>query len=113
MTYLLTRHYSTFYLYSPDTYGMETWGSNDQDGIEKRGKSWYITSWRAGNEWLDDYEEEFKLNVVVETSNLSEVIRYVEEHNPKEIKKIVDMAKEIIDNKLSFDSWFDKVIKNR
>ena len=105
MTYLLSKYYSSYHLYSPDVYGMGTWGSNNQDGLEKRGKSWYITSWHAGDEWHDDREYEFKLNVALETQNLSEVIKYIEEHNPKQIKLIIEEANEILSFKEKFDEW--------
>ena len=45
MRYLLVKEKNkkTYTLYCPDTYGVETWGSDSsQTGLKKKRKSWYI-----------------------------------------------------------------------
>ena len=106
--YLLVKYKNTYEVLSPETYGMATWGMNSQDGLEKKRKNWYTTYWRAGNEWVDDYSEEYKLNVVVETTNLSEVFRYLENHKCTNLTKVLEQIKEIIKDAADLEAWLKK-----
>ena len=82
MRYLLVKEKgNNFQLYSPDTYGMETWGGSSQSSIVKKKKHWYINHWTAGNDWIEDINEDYKLNVVLETPDLDEIIRYIVANN--------------------------------
>lgn len=82
MRYLLVKEKgNNFKLYSPDTYGMETWGGLSQSSIVKKKKHWYINHWTAGNDWIDEINDSYKLNVILETSDLDEIIRYVVANN--------------------------------
>lgn len=90
-------------LLSPETYGMSTWGSGSyQTGLKKKQKFWYIESWSYGGEWLDDELDETKLNVVKETSDIDEIIRYLVEHNVKEIKLFFEEARKIYNEYIDF-----------
>lgn len=89
-------------LLSPKTYGMSTWGSSHQVSLIKKTKFWYIYSWTAGNYWIDDDIYETKLNVVKETSNIDEIIRYLIEHNVKEIQLFLDEARKIYNEYIDF-----------
>ena len=108
MTWLLTRdRRSNFTLYCPSTYGMSTWGSDSQDSLEKKRKNWYICSWKAGNEWVDDDYYQYKINVVLETQDIDVIVRYLYEHNAKcqNIKEILDEARKIFCQYISFQQW--------
>ena len=51
MVWLLIKYAAnTYKLVSPNTYGIETWGSDNQDSIEKKKKYQYVVNWTAGNE---------------------------------------------------------------
>lgn len=97
MKYLLVKEKGKkFSLYCPESYGLPSWGSSSfQTSIIKKRKFWYINTWIAGNEWVDDEEIESKLNVVLETSDLDEIVRYVMQHNEKEIEYLLKEAREI------------------
>lgn len=78
--YLLVRSRGNRYkLYSPDTYGADTWGFNSQLSLEKKRKYWYIRYWRGGSFDLDipDYKEDIRLNVVMETSSYEDIVEYM------------------------------------
>ena len=115
MTLLLVKDSKIDYsLLSPETYGMDTWGMNSQRSLEKKYKHWYTHYWKAGNEWINDYEEEHKLNVVVETTDITEIMRYIFEHKLMNIKnKILDNFKEIVDDYISFMKWVSKEEKDK
>lgn len=51
------------------TYGMGTWGSNDQRGAEVRGNKVYETYWSYGGEWEEDAEGEALLGTIVYSSD--------------------------------------------
>ena len=113
MKYLLAKEKgNSFELYSPETFGMETWGMTSQTSLEKKNKYWYIHSWSAGNEWIEDINEEYKLNVVLETADLDEILRYVFIHNKAEINHILQEAKEIYTNYFDFlTHYYDYIEK--
>ena len=105
MKYLLVKERGNdFKLYSPDTYGMETWGGLSQSSIIKKKKHWYVNHWTAGNDWIEDTNEDYKLNVILETSDLDEIIRYVIAHNNKRelIEYILVEAQDIYNKYLTF-----------
>lgn len=91
MKYLLVKEKGKrkYTLYCPDTFGVETWGSGSyQTELKKKRKYWYIETWNYGGEWLEDEITETKLNVVIETSDLDDIIHYVAKYNEKEIEHI-------------------------
>lgn len=90
-------------LFSPSTYGMSSWGSNHQDSLDKKRKYWYIVSWHAGNDYVDDETYSSKLNVVVETTDISAVVSYLWRKLPREkakeaLRQIYKDYKEIVDD---------------
>ena len=106
MKYLLVKEKNKKYsLYCPETYGSHSWGSDFQTFIIKKRKFWYIDTWMAGNEWVEDEKWQTKLNVVLETSDLDEIIRYVTQHNEKEIDYLLKEAREIYNEYLGFNEW--------
>ena len=108
MTYVLVKQFNNYKLYSPDTCGMETWGSDYQLSLEKKRKNWYLISWTAGNEYTDDETYKVKVNVVFETKELSSAIKFIEKNNPKQLVEIVETASKILQDKAAFDSWTRK-----
>ena len=86
---LIKKPNNKFELLSPQTYGCETWGGNTQEELCKKGKHWYATYWSAGNQWIDDINYSTKLNVVLETSNIDDVIKMVEQNNKSELNHIL------------------------
>jgi hypothetical protein len=111
MTYLLVKEKDkkNYALYCPDTFGAESWGSSSsQTGLKKKRKSWYIETWYSGGEWLEDEITETKLNVVKETADLDEIIRYLVNHNEKEIEHIYKDARKIYNEYLDLSEYFHK-----
>lgn len=82
LIYLLCKYRKNVCVYSPTTYGCETWGSTSQDSIEKKRKYWYICSWTSGNEWFEDITYKDRLNVILETQDVKELFRYVKKNYP-------------------------------
>ena len=109
MRYLLVKNGKEVHLYSPDTYGMETWGTNDQDSITYKRKYWYISSWSAGNEWVDDREYDYKLNVVKSTTHVFEIMNYVEEKYPKSLESVTRELLKILEDYRAFEEWWERV----
>ena len=105
MKFLLVRNKKQYSLYCPDTYGSHSWGSTSQTSIVKKKKFWYVENWTAGNEWVEDEKWEYKLNVVLETSDFDEIIRYVLKYNEKEIEHLIKDAEEIYNDYFSFIKW--------
>lgn len=110
MTYLLVKEKNNnFTLYSPETFGMDSWGDMfHQTSLKKKKKHWYIESWSAGNEWIEDSVEQVKLNVALETSDLQQVLNYVitaTNNNKKVIEYILVTAQEIYNDFKSFNEW--------
>lgn len=85
-------------------------GSTTQNSLIKKRKSWYIDYWSAGNEWIEDEKYQYKLNVVLETSDLDEIIRYVAKYNKKEIEHLLKDARVIYNEYLDLVSGFVKDI---
>ena len=52
-----------------DTYGLQSWGSSHQYGIEIKGNKVYETYWCDGDEWEDDINEETLLGTIVYQSD--------------------------------------------
>jgi hypothetical protein len=106
MRFLVIKTNDSLDVVSPETYGMATWGANTQEGIDKRDDGWYSTYWSAGNEWIEDTIEEDKLDVVLETKDIDEVLAYVLKNNPKEFHKIITAIKDIVIDYLDFEDYF-------
>ena len=109
MRYLLAKEKGkkNYILYCPDTFGAKSWGSSySQTSLNKKRKSWYIETWYYGGEWLDDKIIETKLNVVKETADLDEIIRYLAMHNEKEIEHIYKDARKIYNEYLDLSEAF-------
>lgn len=110
MVYLLVKEKGkkNYTLYCPATYGVESWGSGSyQTSLKKKRKSWYVESWSYGGEWLEDEINEYRLNVVKETSDLDDIIRYLANHNPKEIEHIYKDARKIYNEYLDLCEHFN------
>jgi hypothetical protein len=108
MNYLLVKEQNKFKLYCPEIFGVETWGSHRQTSLEKKRKYWYINYWTAGNDYTDDSEESCRLNVVLETSNLKEVLKYVSKetkNNRAAIESILVQAQNLYHDQVAFTSW--------
>lgn len=111
MRYLLVKEKGKriYNLYCPDTFGAESWGASSfQTGLRKKRKSWYIETWYYGGEWSEDEITETKLNVVKETSDLDDIIRYLVNHNLKEIEHIYKDARKIYNEYLDLCEHFHK-----
>lgn len=107
MTLLLVRNSKSSYtLLSPNTYGVDTWGMNSQRDLIKKRKNWYTTFWCGGNDFVDDYLEKDKINVVLETSNIGEVVKYLHEHKKdKCIENILNEFLEITKDYVAIEKW--------
>ena len=113
MTYLLVKEKNNkFTLYSPETFGMDSWGDiYHQTSLKKKKKYWYIESWSAGNEWTEDSVEQFKLTVVLETKSLQEVLNYVikdTKGSQAAIGSVLVQAQEIYHDWVEFENWCAK-----
>ena len=102
MVFLIIKKDDNLEVVSPETYGMDTWGGSTQQGIEKRPDGWYSTYWSDGGQWLDDINEEDKLDVVLETKNFDAVLEYFIKNNSKNYRKAIASIKEIINDYLDF-----------
>ena len=95
-------------VYSPNTFGMETWGDfYRQESLVFKKKYWYIETWHSGGEWEDDYTYEYRLNVILRTKNLSALLRYVEKNYPHCLTYITNECNKIIRDDTSFIEWID------
>ena len=106
--YLLAKENNKFNLYCPDVFGLETWGHTSQTSLEKKRKYWYITHWTAGNDYVDDVEESYRLNVVLEAIELQEVLNYLidkTDGDPTIIESILVQAQEIYHERVAFENW--------
>lgn len=110
MVYLLVKEKGKrkYSLYCPDTYGSHSWGSTSQYSLIKKRKLWYVQYWSASNEMLFWTEEESKLNVVKETSDLDEIILYLAKNNKNEIEHIIKDARKIYNEYLDLCEHFNK-----
>ena len=102
MVFLIIKKDNNLEVVSPETYGINTWGMSTQESIEKRKDGWYSTYWSDGGQWLDDINEEYKLDVVLETRSWEEVIEYLIENNSKIDRKTVASMNKIIDDYLDY-----------
>ena len=93
---------------SPENYEMDTWGMSTQEGIKKKDDGcWYTTYWSDGGQWLEDTYEEDKLNVLLETTDVSEVLTFIlqqEDLTIEKMKKLVEQIKEIFNDSIM---WFE------
>lgn len=93
---------------SPENYGMDTWGMSTQEGIKKKDDGcWYTTYWSDGGQWLEDTYEEDKLNVLLETTDVEEVLTFIlqqENLTIEKMKKLVEQIKEIFNDSIM---WFE------
>lgn len=109
MKYLLVKEKNNkFTLYCPEIYGMNTWGESSQVSIEKKRKYWYIVHWTAGNDYIDDVIESYRLNVVLETPHLQQVISYITANvanNRPVIESILVQAQGIYYDYVAFERW--------
>lgn len=108
MTYLITKQNKKITIYIPAIYGYETWGDTyNQESMEKKRKSWYITSWQSSSEGSDDRVDNYKINVVYETTSLHEVIKYL--YNAKvpkeEFDSLLDDVQKQINDFIAFEKW--------
>ena len=105
MTYLITKKGD---IYIPEIYGCETWGTNSQDSIEKKKKYWYIVSWTVGNEWIDDDIYSIKLNVKLETTDLTEALICLThlKLSKEDLAKKIDELKDQINAYIDFEKFY-------
>ena len=59
---------------------------------------------------MDDYVEEHKLNVILETTDINEIVVYLFEHKAECIDNILDSFKKIVDDYISFAKWVKNTI---
>lgn len=112
MIFLVTRNYikpnkPTYKIFSPSTYGMETWGDfHYQESIEKSRKHWYIKSWHSGGEYYNDEIDKIRLKVVFETSDSKELEKYIfslkDKIKPEGVIELLKQVKTIINDELDF-----------
>ena len=109
MNYLLVKEADTKYkLYDPELFGSDTWGMSYQTSLEKKRKYWYITHWTAGNDYEDDRVESERLNVVLETPSLQQVLNYVvkeTKNNQAVIGSILVQAQGLYHERVEFENW--------
>lgn len=103
--YLVAKENDKFTLYCPDLFGIESWGARSQVSLEKKRKYWYITTWSAGDEYSDDIEESVRLNVVLEATDLDQVVNYIMGACPAAIESILVQAQEIYHERVAFENW--------
>ena len=106
MKLLLIKSSKTNYsLLSPDTYGMRTWGSDSQESLEKKRKHWYKSIWKSSSIYEDDSLEEYKLDVVLETTDMNKIVKYLSKIKSNCLHDILDSYKKIVDDYVSFIKW--------
>ncbi len=103
--YLLAKENNNFKLYCPDLFGIESWGARSQVSLEKKRKYWYITTWSAGDDYTDDTEESVRLNVVLEATELAQVVNYIMRVCPSAVESILMQAQEIYHERVAFENW--------
>jgi glycerol-3-phosphate dehydrogenase len=103
--YLLVYENNKFTLYCPDIFGIGSWGSSSQVSLEKKRKYWYVVHWTAGNEYIDDIEESYRLNVVLEAAELEQIINYVMKNCPAAVESVLVQAQEIYHERVAFENW--------
>ena len=109
MRYLLVKEKSgKFTLYCPDIFGSDTWGMTTQLSLKKKKKYWYINHWSAGNEWIEDENYDEKLDVVLESSNLQEILNYVVKEtkgNQALVGAVLVQAQKLHYEYTEFENW--------
>lgn len=89
---------------SPENYGIDTWGMSTQESLKKKDNGcWYSTYWSDGGQWLEDTYEEDKLNVLLETTDISEVLAFIlkqENLSTEKLKEIITQIKEIFNDSI-------------
>ena len=92
---------------SPNNYGMDTWGMSTQEGLKQKEDGWYTTYWSDGGQWLEDINEEDKLNVLLETTDIDKLLSFILAYKYitlDSVKIIVQQIKEIVDDTMM---WFE------
>lgn len=93
---------------SPENYGIDTWGMSTQESLKKKDNGcWYTTYWSDGGQWLEDTYEEDELNVLLETTDISEVLAFIlkqENLSTEKLKEIITQIKEIFNDSIM---WFE------
>ena len=105
MIFLLIKKSSSNYrLLSPDTYGIDSWGTHNQLSIKKKTKHWYSQEWIAGSIYGFDRSIEIKLKVVVESKDILDIMRYLKNKKVSEllIDKVLEDYKNIM---LTYYEW--------
>lgn len=110
MVYLLIKEKGKkkYHLECPEIYGIETWGNTCQTTLEKKRKYWYIKYWSAGNDYIDGVNENLRVNVVLETTDLQEALNYVIKatgNNEAVVSSILAQAQEIYYEYVAFENW--------
>lgn len=110
MLYLLIKEKGKkkYHLECPEIYGAETWGTTHQTTLEKKRKYWYVEYWTAGNDYVDDVTESYRVNVVLETADLHEVLNYVIKATGNDkvvVNSILAQAQEIYSDYVAFEDW--------
>lgn len=106
MTLLLVKNENnTYSLYCPEIYGASTWGQTTQEGIDYKDGKYYLTYWSAGNEWIDDTRYEDEINVVLETKNIDDIVRYFRDQKLPGLGKILNSFAEIAKEYVSVTKW--------
>ena len=103
--YLVAKEDDKFKLYCPDIFGLESCGTRRQVSLEKKRKYWYITTWSAGDDSNDDTEESVRLNVVLEATELEQVVNYIMKVCPTAIESILLQAQELYHERVAFENW--------
>ena len=103
--YLVAKENNKFILYCPDLFGVETWGARSQVSLEKKRKYWYITTRSAGDDCNEDTEESVRLNVVLEATELEQVVNYIMKVCPAAIESILIQAQELYHERVAFENW--------
>ncbi len=110
MRFLLIGDKTNFTVYSPELYGCESWGSNSQRSLIKKRKHWYFKYWSYGGEYNDDEIEEYKCNVIFETTDIDEIIDFItkkcaKKNRTKLIKKALDEIEKLYQTWIEFIKW--------
>ena len=102
--YLVVKENNKFILYCPDLFGIESRGARSQVSLEKKRKYWYITTWSAGDDYNKDTEESVRLNVVLEATDLDQVVNYIMRVCPAAIESILVQAQELYHERVAFEN---------
>lgn len=112
LTFLLEENEDkTINLYCYETYGLDTAGMTSQEGLKKINNKWYVHYWCDGGQWLDDINEYYELNVILETQDKYELLNFVIQYYPNQLEEIEEKIKE---NEKEIKDWcgyFEKMNK--